>query len=275
MTCTGGRLAVFFSYRGLIAAVLLALIALPSWSMGQLAQKGDSQQEPEAEAKSTAASDHPAVAVASQADVIRDVVSKWVNLVKSGNLNDSWSLTTKSVDIDGHDELPKLWAKEQVHVERSLGSNDVAMVITNVVSDNSARERAMVFRLVRKHSHWFIDNSGFVAHDQLEPLIRGFRYSPGVEWHVLPSNIAGSWATAGFAVVNFTDDGTIRGASDPDSGSDDILGTWRLRDDRLIRRINDNEIEHRIVWIQNNMFQLESLDGRSRWGYHRVQAQSK
>ena len=95
-----------------------------------------------------------------QIDDPRTVVAKWMDLVLADNVRESWELTTKSKGLNAQHDLPRLRNKDEVQIERSLGNETVAVVVTNTVTHvSSGVDRAFAFWLVQRDGSWLIKMS--------------------------------------------------------------------------------------------------------------------
>jgi hypothetical protein len=195
---------------------------------------------------------------------IREVASQWIDLVRSDNVRESFELTTKSGGFGGTNELPDLWNKDELRVQRSLGNDSVAMVITNSVRDNSGRDRAMAFRLVRRDDVWLIDASDWADPEDIDERLRGFQSHGDIRWHVTESDILGKWLVPWFVRDEyiFLGDGTLKNTY----RTTETIGSWQLRGDRFRWTIGENSATEplvwpRVVWVSEELFQVRWPDG--------------
>ena len=129
-----------------------------------------------------------------QADSPRTVVGKWLDLVLADRVRDSWALTTRSKDLNAQHDLRRLTFKESIRIERSLGNEAVAVVVTNRVTHvSSGVERAFAFWLVKRDGSWLINMSYIDEPKSIEEQLRGFLMGGDAKWRVTNDDLFGTW----------------------------------------------------------------------------------
>lgn len=222
-----------------------------------------------------------------QPDGPRIVVARWIDLLLANNLSDSWTLTTKSKSLNAHHDLPRSRNKNEIGVERSLGNESVAVVVTNTVKHlNSGRDRAFAFWLVRRDGAWLINLSYVDDPKNIEEQLRGFLMGGDAQWRVTRDDIVGTWLAGpggpgGVGPIacgsrfHLDDDGSFTleawGPAGPDGGIEVQRGTWRLEGDRIIREQDQQRLVSRISWVGADSLILQPADrelGDGKFGTH-------
>ena len=222
----------------------------------------------------------------------RTVVAKWMDLVLADNIRDSWALTTKSRDLNAQHSLPRLKNKDQVRIERSLGNESIAVVVTNQVKHiNTGKDLAFAFWLVRRDGSWLINMSYRSDPRDIEQQLLGLYIGGGVKWHVTRDDLFGKWEAGPGPVggvgptvcgsqFQMNEDGTFTlqswGPGGPNDGTDIVRGTWRLEEGRIIRQQDKQRSVSRISWMASDVLVLQptnkkSPDGKSGTHYQRNQ----
>ena len=222
-----------------------------------------------------------------QSDGPRTVVTQWIDFVLADNFRDSWTLTTKSDSLNAHHDLPRLRNKNGIRVERSLGNESVAVVVTNTVKHlNSGRDRAFAFWLARRDGDWLIDRFYIDDPQNIEEQLRGFLLGGDAQWRVTRDDLVGTWlagpgnpggvgSIACGSRFHLDDDGSFTleawGPAGPDGGIEVKRGTWRFECDRIIREQDRQRLISRISWVGADSMNLQPADrelGDGRFGTH-------
>jgi hypothetical protein len=205
-----------------------------------------------------------------------------MDLVLADNICDMWALTTKSKGLNAQHDLPRLRNKDKVRVERSLGNNSVAVVVTNTVKHlGSGKDRAFAFWLVRRDGSWLINMSYIDDPKSIEEQLRGFFMGGGAKWRVTNDDLVGTWlagpgAPGGVGEIacgsrfQLEDNGRFKlemwGPVGPSDGTEVKRGTWRLEEDRIIREQDKQRLVSRISWMGSDSLVLQPPDWESGGG---------
>lgn len=211
-----------------------------------------------------------------QTDDPRTVVAKWMDLVLADNVRESWELTTKSKGLNAQHDLPRLRNKHKVRIDRSLGNEAVAVVVTNTVTHvSSGVDRAFAFWLVQRDGSWLINMSYIDDPKSIEEQLRGFFMGGGVKWRVTNDDLVGTWLAGPGAPggvggsscgsrFQLGDDGRFSlemwGPGGPNDGIEVKRGAWRLEEDRIIREQDKQRLISRISWMGSDLLVLQPAD---------------
>ena len=227
--------------------------------------------------------DHPPDAAAAESP--RAVVARWLELHRTGNRDEASALTTGSDYHRAHVLLPSK-RDTGVRVERSLGNQRAAAVVTSALDDARDGERVLLFWLVRRDGAWRINKSDSFERRVVDERLRGFLEAGDVRWHVQRGQLVGHWEAGpcrlpGVAWIacgsrlQLDDDNRYR------------LVAWRAwrpgsrgrqaREMAGSQRPNPavtSKSAHvcRVAWIADNLLVIEPLDGKGRAEYERTDA---
>jgi hypothetical protein len=175
-----------------------------------------------------------------------------------------------------------------VRVERSLGNERAAAVVTSSWENARDGERALLFWLVRRDGSWRINKSNSLESRVVDERLRGFLEAGDVCWHVQRHQLVGHWEAGpgtppgggGVACgsrLQFSDNHRYRlvawGPGGPDPEYDDVSqGVWRFANGQIRLSHQDRIHECRVAWMANNLLVVESPDGKGRARYERTDA---
>lgn len=111
------------------------------------------------------------------------VVARWLELHRAGNRDEASALTTGTQDHRANVLLSSRRAAD-VRVERSLGNERAAAVVTNALDDSRDGERVLLFWLARRDGAWRINKSDLFERKVVDERLRGFLEAEDVRWHV-------------------------------------------------------------------------------------------
>lgn len=215
----------------------------------------------------------------------RAVVGRWLELHRTGKRDEASALTTGSPHHHARHVVPSN-RDAGVRVERSLGNQQAAAVITNSLKEG--REEVLLFWLVRRDGAWRINKSGACERRILDERLRGFLEAGDVRWHVRRGKLLGNWeagpctppGAGGVACgsrLQLGDDNRYRlaawGPFGPDPEYDDVMqGMWRVANGRILLSHQGRTTECRVAWIAENLLIVEPPDGKGRARYERTDA---
>jgi hypothetical protein len=211
----------------------------------------------------------------------RAVVARWLELHRTGKRDAAAALTTGS-HYHRADVLLPSKRDMGVRVERSLGNQQAAAVVTNSVDDTRGGKRVLLFWLVRRDGIWQINKSDSFERPVVNERLRGFLEAGDVRWHVPRDQLLGHWESGpcrppGLGIVacgsrlQLGDDNHYRlvawGPGGPDSKHDEVMqGGWRLADGRILLSHQDRAYKCRVAWLDDNLLVIEHLDETGDWG---------
>ena len=217
----------------------------------------------------------------------RAVVARWLELHRTGKRDEASALTTGTPD-DRADVLLPSTRDTGVCVERSLGNERAAAVVTSSLENARDGERALLFWLVRRDGSWRINKSNSFERRVVDERLRGFLEARDVRWHVQRDQLVGHWKAGprtppgggGLACgsrLQLGVDNRYRlvawGPFGPDPEHDDVMqGVWRLADNRILLSHQDRTYECPVTWMGDNQLEIESADGKIRAVYRRTDA---
>jgi hypothetical protein len=234
---------------------------------------------------------HAQNADVAAAESPRAVVTRWLELHRSGQRDEASALTTGSHDHRADVLLPSKRATG-VRVERSLGNQRAAAVVTTALEDARDGQRVLLFWLVPRDGAWRINKSDAAERRVVDERLRGFLEAGDVRWHVQRSRLVGHWEAdacvpPGFGGIacgsrlQLGDDSRYRliawgpGGWDPEF--DDVMqGKWRVANGRILLSHQDRLYACRVAWMDDKLLVIESLDEKGdvkgRAGYERTDA---
>lgn len=229
------------------------------------------------------ADDHPRDAAAAASP--RAVVARWLELHRTGNRDEASALTTGSDYHRAHVLLPSK-RDTGVRVERSLGNQRAAAVVTSALDDARDGERVLLFWLVRRDGAWRINKSDSFERRVVDERLRGFLEAGDVRWHVQRGQLVGRWEAGpcrlpGVAWIacgsrlQLDDDNRYRLAADGPGGpvpEADKQGKWRVANGQILLSHQNRLYVCRVAWIADNLLVIEPLDGKGRARYERTDA---
>lgn len=191
-------------------------------------------------------------------------------------------MTTQATGLTAQHDFPRQSTDREIRVERSLGNESVAAVVTNAFSvDAPKQERAFVFWLVRRDGSWLINTSYRDDPNNIEEQLRGFALGGGARWHVSEADVVGTWVAGpgrpggrhGLAcgsLYQLKNDGTYRlemwGPFGPDDAEIEV-GTWQLVQDRIVSSHDKQTAVALIAWIgPEGTLVLQGVDDQPRDG---------
>ena len=227
--------------------------------------------------------DHPPDAAAAEGP--RAVVARWLELHRMGNRDEASALTTGSDYHRAHVLLPSK-RDTGVRVERSLGNQRAAAVVTSALDDAHDGERVLLFWLVRRDGTWRINKSDSFERRVVDERLRGFLEAGDVRWHVQRGQLVGRWESGpcrlpGVAWIacgsrlQLDDDNRYRLVADGPGGpvpEADKQGKWRVANGQILLSHQDRLYVCRVAWIADNLLVIEPLDGKGRAEYERTDA---
>ena len=229
------------------------------------------------------ADDHPRDAAAAESP--RAVVARWLELHRTGNRDEASALTTGS---DYHRAQVLLPSKRDtgVRVERSLGNQRAAAVVTGPLDNARGRERVLLFWLVRRDGAWRINKSDSFERGVVDERLRGFMEAGDVRWHLQRGQLVGRWESGpcrlpGVAWIacgsrlQLDDDNRYRLVADGPGGpvpEADKQGKWRVANGQILLSHQNRLYVCRVAWIADNLLVIEPLDGKGRAEYERTDA---
>ena len=227
--------------------------------------------------------DHPPDAAAAEGP--RAVVARWLELHRTGKRDEASALTTGSDYHRAHVLLPSK-RDTGVRVERSLGNQRAAAVVTSALDDARDGERVLLFWLVRRDGAWRINKSDSFERRVVDERLRGFLEAGDVRWHVQRGQLVGRWEAGpcrlpGVAWIacgsrlQLDDDNRYRlvaygpGGSAPEG---DMQGKWRVANGQILLSHQNRLYVCRVAWIADNLLVIEPLNGKGRAKYDRTEA---
>ncbi len=238
---------------------------------------GDGVPEPDIKAEKDNAQ------TSSAAASPRAVVARWLELHRTGDRDEASALTTGS----HRHHLPSK-RDTGVRVDRSLGNQRAAAVVTSSLEDSHDGKRVLLFWLVRRDGAWRINKSETAESRVVDDRLRGFLEAGDVHWHVQRGQLLGHWVAGpgtppgvrGIACgsrLQLSDDNHYRlvawGPGGPDAESDDVMqGVWRFAGSRILLSHQDRTHKCRVAWMADNLLVIESLDGKGRARFKRTDA---
>ena len=220
------------------------------------------------------ADDHPRDAAAAEGP--RAVVARWLELHRTGKRDEASALTTGNPYHRADVLLPSK-RDTGVRVERSLGNQRAAAVVTGSLDDARDGERVLLFWLVRHDGAWRINKSDTAERRVVDERLRGFLEAGDVRWHVQRGQLVGHWKAGpgtppggGLACgsrLQLSDDDRYRlvtwGPFGPDPEHDDVMqGKWRVANGRILLSHLDRTHECRVAWMADNLLVIEPLGHR-------------
>jgi hypothetical protein len=230
------------------------------------------------------ADDHPRDAATAESP--QAVVARWLELHRTGKRAEASALTTGS-HYHRADVLLPSSRDTGVRVERSLGNERAAAVVTNSLDDTGDGERVLLFWLVRRDGAWRINKSDSFESRVVDERLRGFLEAGDVRWHVQRGQLVGHWKAGpgtppGGGLVcgsrlQLSDDDRYRlvtwGPFGPDPEHDDVIqGKWRVANGQILLSHQDRTHACRVAWMAGNLLVIEPMDGKGRARYERTDA---
>ena len=222
---------------------------------------------------------------AAAAEGPRAVVARWLELHRTGNRDEASALTTGSDYHRAHVLLPSK-RDTGVRVERSLGNQRAAAVVTSALDDARDGERVLLFWLVRRDGAWRINKSDSFERRVVDERLRGFLEAGDVRWHVQRGQLVGRWESGpcrlpGVAWIacgsrlQLDDDNRYRLVADGPGGpvpEADKQGKWRVANGQILLSHQNRRYVCRVAWIADNLLVIEPLNGKGRAEYERTDA---
>ncbi len=217
------------------------------------------------------------------------VVARWLELHRTGNRDEASALTTGSDYHRVHVLLPSR-RDTGVRVERSLGNQRAAAVVTSELDDARDGDQVLLFWLVRRDGAWRINKSDSFEKGVVDERLRGFLEAGDVRWHVERGQLVGRWEsgpcrppgvawTACGSRFQLDDDNRYRLAVDGPGGpypEGDMQGKWRVANGQILLSHEEQLYVCRIAWIADNLLVIEPLDekgeGKGDARYERAEA---
>lgn len=210
---------------------------------------------------------------AAAAEGPRAVVARWLELHRTGNRDEASALTTGSDYHRAHVLLP-FRRDTGVRVERSLGNQRVAGVVTSTLDHAGDGERVLLFWLVRRDGAWRINKSDSLERRVVDERLRGFLEAPDVRWHLGRGQLLGRWEsgpcrlpgiawTACGSRLQLDDDNRYRLMADGPGGpvpEADKQGKWRVANGQIVLSHQEQLYVCRVAWMADNVLVIESLD---------------
>ena len=212
---------------------------------------------------------------AAAAEGPRAVVARWLELHRTGNRDEASALTTGS---DYHRAHVLLHSKRDtgVRVERSLGNQRAAAVVTSALDDARDGERVLLFWLVRRDGAWRINKSDSFERRVVDERLRGFLEAGDVRWHVQRGQLVGRWESGACRLpgvawiacgsrLQLDDDNRYRlvaygpGGAVPEA---DKQGKWRVANGQILLSHQNRLYVCRVAWIADKLLVIEPLDKR-------------
>ena len=229
------------------------------------------------------ADDHPRDSAVAKSP--RAVVAHWLELHRTGKRDEASALTTGSDYHRAHVLLPSK-RDTGVRVERSLGNQRAAAVVTSALDDARDGERVLLFWLVRRDGAWRINKSDSFERRGVDERLRGFLEAGDVRWHVQRGQLVGRWEAGpcrlpGVAWIacgsrlQLDDDNRYRLVADGPGGpvpEADKQGKWRVANGQILLSHQDRLYVCRVAWMADNLLVIEPLDGKGRAEYDRTEA---
>jgi hypothetical protein len=212
---------------------------------------------------------------AAPAEGPRAVVARWLELHRTSNRDEASALTTGSDYHRAHVLLPSK-RDTGVRVERSLGNQRAAAVVTSELDDARDGERVLLFWLVRRDGAWRINKSDSFERRVVDERLRGFLEAGDVRWHVQRGQLLGrweagpcrlpgvAWAACG-SRLRLDDDNRYRLSADGPGGpvpEADKQGKWRVANGQILLSHQNRLYVCRVAWIADNLLVIEPLDKR-------------
>lgn len=235
-------------------------------------------------ADSPLADDHPRDASAN--DSPRAVVARWLELHRTGKRDEASALTTGSIYHRAVYDLPSK-RDTGVRVQRSLGNQRAAAVITSSLKDASDDQRVLLFWLVRRDGAWRINKSDSFERRVVDERLRGFLEAGDVRWHVQRGQLVGRWEADACRLpgvgsifcgsrLQLDDDNRYRlvawGPGGPGPFNHVMQGKWRVANGQILLSHQDQTYECRVAWIDDNLLVIESSEEEGRARYKRTDA---
>ena len=231
----------------------------------------------------TLADDHPQDPAAAEGP--RAVVARWLELHRTGNRDAASALTTGSDYHRAHVLLPSK-RDTGVHVERSLGNQRAAAVVTSALDDARDGERVLLFWLVRRDGAWQIHKSDSFERRVVDERLRGFLEAGDVRWHVQRGQLVGRWESDACRLpgvawiacgsrIQLDDDDRYRLAAYGPGGAApeaDKEGKWRVANGQILLLHQGQTHECRVTWMDDNLLIIEYSDEKGRARYERTEA---
>lgn len=203
----------------------------------------------------------------------RAVVARWLELHRTGNRDEASTLTTESDYHRAHVLLPSR-RDTGVRVERSLGNERAAAVVTTALDDARDGERVLLFWLVRRDGAWRISKSDSFERRVVDERLRGFLEAGDVRWHVQHGQLVGRWEagpcrlpgvawTACGSRLQLDDDNRYRLVADGPGGpvpEADKQGKWRVANGQILLSHQNRLYACRVAWMADNLLVIEPLD---------------
>lgn len=215
----------------------------------------------------------------------RAVVARWLELHRTGKRDDASALTTGTLKNRASLLLP-FNRDTGVRVERSLGNERVAAVITGALKDSRDGERVLLFWLIRRDGIWRINKSDSFEKRVADERLRGFFEAGDVRWHVQREQLVGNWGAGpckppgsnGLACgcdLQLNDESRYRlftygpGGPDPEG---EMQGKWRIAAGKIVLSHEDRTFECIVTWMSADQLEIESADGKIQVAYDRTTA---
>ena len=213
----------------------------------------------------------------------RAVVSRWLELYRTGKRDEASALTAGARNHRAYVYLP-FNRDTGVRVERSLGNERVAAVVTGALKKSRDGERVLLFWLIRRDGIWRINKSNLLEKRVADERLRGFMEAGDVRWHLQRDQLAGNWEAApcrppgynGIACgcdLQLNDDSRYQllpyGPGGPDPAGA-MQGKWQIVEGSIVLSHQDRTFECIVTWTSNDQFEIESADGKIRGTYDRA-----
>ncbi len=215
----------------------------------------------------------------------RAVVARWLELHRTGKRDDASALTTGTPNHRANVLLPSN-RDTGVRVERSLGNERVAAVVTGALEDSRDGERVLLFWLIRRDGIWRINKSNSLEKRVADERLRGFLEAGDVRWHVQRDQLVGNWeggpckppgsnGLACWSELQLNDDSRYRllswgpGGPDPEGA---MQGKWRIAEGKIVLSHQDRTFECIVTWMSADQLEIESADGKVHAVYDRTTA---
>jgi len=213
------------------------------------------------------------------------VVSRWLDLHRAKKENEADALTVGN----GRHRAKHFLAPSEtgVRVERSLGNEHAAAVVTTNVETTHKEEEVLLFWLVRREGVWKINKSDIAERSVADEQLRGFFENGDVRWHVRKSDLLSKWESGpshppgigqvcGSRLILSDDNQYQLGTWGPaaprgELGDEVESGTWQLKDGVLLISRAKQTWECPIVWFTPYEFHIESADGKINVDYRRME----
>ena len=129
----------------------------------------------------------------------RAVVARWLQLYRTGNLKEASAMTAGALSHRARFHLP-FNRDTGVRVERSLGNQRVAAVVTNALkgannapdAKDPGDEVVLLFWLLLRDGIWHINKSDSLERRVVDERLRGFLEAGDVRWDLQRDPVGGT-----------------------------------------------------------------------------------